>query len=75
MIRAVLRGLKAVYNFFAGDAFILASVVLAFASAFLLARVANQNVLAVVAFILLIVAGLTSTLARERMGRAKARRH
>ena len=68
-MRAVIRVLKAIYTFFAGDAIILIAVVLAFAAAFTLARVLESNTLAVVAFLVLIVGGLTVTLARERMGR------
>lgn len=71
MIRAVLRGIKAVYNFFAGDAIILVAVVLAFAAAFAIARVLRANALGAAAFLLLIVAGLTATLARERMSRSR----
>ena len=68
-MRAVLRVLKAIYSFFAGDAIILSAVVIAFAAAFTLARVLESNALAKVAFVVLIVCGLTATLARERMGR------
>ena len=71
MIRAVLRGLKAVYNFFSGDAIILGSVVLAFAAAYAIARVLSVNGLAAAVFLVLIVAGLVTTLARERAGRSR----
>ncbi len=68
-MRAVLRALKATYTFFAGDAIILIAVVIAFAAAFTLARVLESHALAVVAFMVFIVGGLTATLARERAGR------
>lgn len=69
-MKAVLRALKAVYDFFAGDVILLAGALVAFAATFLLARVAF-NLLAAIVFIMVIVASLTVTLLRERGGRVK----
>jgi len=66
----VLRALSAVYDFFAGDAILLAGTVIAFAGAFFLSRVAT-NALAAIAFVVLIVAALITTLLREAGGRSK----
>ena len=73
-MNAILRGIKATYTFFAGDAIILASVVIAFALGLFLDRVAqaSSTVVAVV-FIALIVLGLALTLGREVRGRPRAR--
>ncbi len=66
-MKRILRALLALYDFFAGDAILLAGTLIAFAAAFLLARVAT-NLLAAVAFVCLIVASLAVTLAREAGG-------
>lgn len=70
-MRKVLRALKAVYDFFTGDAIMLAATVVAFAAAFTLVRTARANVLAAAAFIFFIVAGLVATLIRELTDRPR----
>ena len=73
-MNALLRGIKATYNFFAGDAIILGAVALAFALGLFLERVVGAaNVLVAVVFVLLIVLGLTLTLSREQRGRPRSR--
>lgn len=65
----ILRALKATYNFFAGDAILLVATVIAFLLAALLARAAHaSNLLVAALFLACIVAGLVTTLARERRG-------
>ncbi|MGH2515045.1 MAG: hypothetical protein ACRDHP_05260 [Ktedonobacterales bacterium] len=73
-MNAILRGLKATYYFFAGDAIILTSVVLAFALGLFLDKALNAStpVLAAV-LIVLIALGLALTLGREVRGRPRAR--
>jgi hypothetical protein len=76
----VLGAIKAAYYFFAGDAIVLAGVVLAFVAAYLLetlVRPPNQLVAGGV-FVVLILLSITVTLGRERASaRAKqqAERH
>ena len=70
---AIVRGLKATYNFFAGDAILLVAVAVAFLLAFALERVGLPNALIAVLFIACIVAGLVTTLARELRGRPRQR--
>jgi hypothetical protein len=70
----VRNALLATYNFFAGDAIILAAVALAFMCAALLVGVFHApNALAAVVLIVLLVAGLATTLGREVAGRPPAR--
>ncbi|MEO7002315.1 MAG: hypothetical protein ABI068_10865 [Ktedonobacterales bacterium] len=74
----IVKAAKATYNFFVGDAIILAGVVVAFGLATLLlnvpalAQAIPQAVTAAI-FIALIVAGLALTLGRELRGRARQR--
>jgi hypothetical protein len=68
---AILRGLKATYNFFAGDAILLVAVAIAFVLAFALERAKLPNELVAVVFVGCIVAGLVTTLARELHGRPR----
>jgi len=73
-MNATLRGIKAAYNFFSGDAIILTSVVIAFAlGLFLDKAVQASSVVIAVVFIALIVLGLALTLGREVRGRPRAR--
>jgi hypothetical protein len=70
----VLGILKAAYNFFSGDAIILTIVAVAFIAAKILdvfVPGASANVIAAVVFIVLILASITATLARERAGRVR----
>lgn len=71
-MNAILRGVKATYNFFSGDAIILTAVVIAFALGLFLDKVvrASTPVLAAV-LIVLIVLGLALTLSREVRGRPR----
>lgn len=67
---ALVNAIKAAYNFFAGDAIILAAVVVAFGLGSVLAHVAHvSNVVLVVIFLVIIVGGLVTTLGRELAGR------
>jgi hypothetical protein len=72
-LNAIVRGLKATYNFFAGDAILLIAVALAFLLAFALERASLPNALIGVVFIGGIVGGLVVTLAREVRGRPRQR--
>lgn len=70
----IVRGIKATYNFFAGDAIILAFVIVAFIGAWgmhALAQIDNRAV--ALTFVALIIAGLSLTLNRELGGRPKTR--
>lgn len=70
----ILRALKATYNFFAGDAILLAAVAIAFALGLLLAHaLAAPNPLVAVIFVGCIVGGLVLTLSRELVGRNRQR--
>jgi hypothetical protein len=72
-MNAIVRGLKATYNFFAGDAILLGAVTVAFLLAFALERVSMPNELVAVVFVACIVGGLVTTLARELRGRPRQR--
>jgi hypothetical protein len=72
-LNAILRGLKATYNFFAGDAILLGAVALAFLLAFTLERASMPNALVAIIFVACIVGGLVTTLARELQGRPRQR--
>lgn len=71
----IVNALKATYNFFVGDAILLAAVVIAFLLGTLVLHVLTapnfdaRNVLAAVLLIVIVVAGLATTLARELAGR------
>lgn len=73
---AILRALKATYNFFAGDAIILAAVVIAFGLDSFLAHlgsfIANApavpNAALIAVFLVVVVGGLVATLGRELAG-------
>lgn len=70
----IRNALFAAYNFFAGDAIILVAVPLAFVCAWLLVNVFHApNVLAALVLIVLLVAGLATTLGREAAGRPRTR--
>lgn len=69
-MKAILKALKAVYDFFAGDVIILVSVAVAFALGAILAHLAGApNTAVVIVFVGAIAAGLVATLARELRGR------
>ena len=73
-MNAVLRGLKATYNFFAGDAILLAATAVAFVLGLLLLHTLGApNALVAIIFVALIVAGLALTLGRELRGRPRQR--
>jgi hypothetical protein len=72
-LNAIVRGLKAAYNFFAGDAILLGAVAIAFLLAFALERTSLPNALIAVLFVACIVGGLVTTLARELRGRPRQR--
>lgn len=70
----ILSALKAVYNFFSGDAILLSAAIIAFALGWLLAHeLAAPNILVGLLFVAIIVAGLAVTLGREIAGRARQR--
>lgn len=65
----IFRALKATYNFFAGDAIILAAVVIAFGLVSILANAAHvTGAILYVLFIAIVVGGLVTTLGRELAG-------
>lgn len=69
-MKAILNGLKAIYDFLCGDAFILVMTAAAFIAARLLVALVNApNVLVAIVFVGAVVAGLLMTLARERNAR------
>jgi hypothetical protein len=70
-MRRLGRALKAVFDFFTGDAIMLGTTVAAFVAAFILVRTARSGGVAAVVFIFLIVAGLVATLVRELMDRSR----
>lgn len=72
-MNAIVRGLKATYNFFAGDAILLVAVALAFLLAFASERASLPNELIAIVFVGCIVGGLVTTLARELHGRPRQR--
>ena len=73
-MNAILRGLKATYNFFAGDAILLVATAVAFVLGLLLLHTLGApNALVAVIFVALIVAGLALTLGRELRGRPRQR--
>ena len=72
VVDAVLRALKATYNFFSGDAILLVATAVAFVLGVLLVHaLAAPNALVAIIFVGLIVAGLALTLGRELRGRAR----
>ena len=73
-MNAVLRALKATYNFFAGDVILLAATVVAFVLGLLLVHsLAAPNALVAVVFVGCIVGGLALTMGRELRGRERQR--
>jgi hypothetical protein len=72
-MKAIMRAVKATYNFFAGDAIILSAVVVAFILGAALARAARApNALVAVLFVAIIAGGLIATLSRELASRPKS---
>jgi hypothetical protein len=68
----IVSFLRAVYNFFAGDAILLAAVALAFVLGFALGRVQSMPpAIPAIVFVAAIVLGLWATLGREVLGRAR----
>ncbi len=71
-MKRVIAALTSIYLFFAGDAVLLAAVLLAFALAGLLGKAAHApNLVVASVFIALIVGGLALTLGRELRGRPR----
>ena len=70
----VINAIKAIYNFFSGDAITLSATLIAFALGLLLTVTLHApNALVAVAFVAIIVAGLATTLWREVASRPRAR--
>ena len=70
VVNKVLQTLNAIYDFFAGDASILAGTSVAFVGAFLLLRWGHaSNALVAVFFVAFLLAGLIDSLNREIGGR------
>ncbi|HEU5349599.1 MAG TPA: hypothetical protein VFU63_13390 [Ktedonobacterales bacterium] len=68
----MLRALKATYNFFAGDAILLAATALAFVIGLMLGHaLAAPSSLVAAVFVGCIVGGLALTLGRELRGRVR----
>lgn len=73
-MNAIVRALKATYNFFAGDAILLAATAVAFVLGLLLVHVLSApNALVAIIFVACIVGGLALTLGRELHGRERRR--
>ncbi|HUJ74690.1 MAG TPA: hypothetical protein VL359_07515 [bacterium] len=69
-MKALLRALKAIYDFFAGDAIILAFVGVGFVGAGLLLKLAGASVgVGAAVLVGLVTVGLVTTLAREARGK------
>jgi hypothetical protein len=65
-MKGLMKALKSIYDFFAGDHIIVSGVALAFAVAALLVHVVTTALIVIVAvFLGLIIGGLVVTLARE----------
>src|SRR5690348_7362869 len=74
LVNAILRALKATYNFFAGDEILLVATAVAFVLGLLLVHsLAAPNPLVAVVFVGCIVGGLALTLVRELRGRVRQR--
>ena len=70
----VTKAIKATYNFFSGDAITLAATLIAFALGLLLTQILHApNTLTALVFIVIIAAGLVTTLRREIAGRPRVR--
>ncbi len=68
----ILRGLKATYNFFAGDAILLVATAVAFVIGLLLVHALKApNPLVAIIFVGCVVGGLALTLGRELRGRER----
>jgi hypothetical protein len=68
----ITGAIKATYNFFVGDAIILVAVVTAFiVVGILVHRLHVANPIAAITLIVIIVAGLATTLGRELAGRKR----
>ena len=72
-MQRVLNAIKAIYNFFSGDAILLSAVIIAFVLCLALAKGALPNALVAVIFVAIIVGGLVVTLRREIAGRPRQR--
>lgn len=73
-MNAIMRAIKATYNFFAGDMILLSAAAVAFVVGLLLAHaVAAPNPVVALVFVGCIVGGLALTLGRELRGRARQR--
>ena len=68
----ILRGLKATYNFFAGDVILLVATAVAFVIGLLLVHIVKApNPLVAIIFVGCVVGGLALTLGRELRGRER----
>lgn len=68
----ILRGLKATYNFFAGDVILLVATAVAFVIGLLLVHALKApNALVAIIFVGCVVGGLALTLGRELRGRER----
>jgi hypothetical protein len=66
VVNKTVQALKAIYDFFAGDASILGGASVAFVSAFLLIRLGHApNALIAVLFVAFLLVGLTDSVNRE----------
>ena len=72
-MNAILRALKATYNFFAGDVILLAATAVAFILGLLGHALAAPNPLLAAIFVACIIGGLALTLGRELRGRVRQR--
>jgi hypothetical protein len=71
-VNRILQGIKATYNFFAGDAIILSGTAIAFIVAALLIHVNHaDNLFAGAFFIAIVIISLVATLSRELFSHAR----
>lgn len=72
ILSRISGAIKATYNFFVGDAIILVAVITAFIVVGILVHGAHvANPIAAITLIVIIVAGLATTLGRELVGRKR----
>jgi len=65
-MKSLWKALVSVYDFFAGDAILLAATAVSFAVTAVLSRVMHEsNLIAAFVFVAIVVAGLIATISRE----------
>ena len=65
-MKSLVRALVSVYDFFAGDAILLAATAISFAITAVLSRVMHEsNLVTAIVFVVIVVVGLVATIGRE----------